>query len=85
MVSSEDVKNKALEQVKSLNTEKLALIEDSDVRANQKLVELEKELEDKTVEYETTIKEMQQKSEEQLSQLKSFFDGERERLEQRIA
>ena len=55
---SEEVKAKALEQVKSLDTQKVRMVEESESRAQLRQVELEKELEDKTREYEDTIKEM---------------------------
>lgn len=61
---SEEVKNRALEQIKNLDTQKLRMIEESEVRAKNKQTELERELEEKTKEYDDTIKEMQQKSEE---------------------
>jgi hypothetical protein len=60
------------------------MFEESETRAKQRIYELEKDLEDKTREYEETIQEMNIKSEEQLSQLKSFFEIERERLERRL-
>ena len=41
-------------------------MEESEGRHKIRLTELERELEDKTVEFEDIIKEMQQRSEEQL-------------------
>ena len=43
------------------------MMEESEERAKIKLYELERELEDKTHEFEEAMKEMQSKSEEQLA------------------
>lgn len=61
------------------------MLEDSEFRAKTKQIELERELEEKGSEYEITIREMNDKSEEQLNSLKTFFEIEKERLERRIA
>jgi hypothetical protein len=50
------------------------MMEDSEERSKVKLYELERELEDKTHEFEDAMKEMQQKSEEQLAQLKIYYE-----------
>ena len=47
LVGSEEIKNRALEQVKALDSQKLKLVEESEERAKNKQGELEKELEDK--------------------------------------
>jgi hypothetical protein len=75
---------RALEQVRSLESQKTRLVEESEDRAKTRLLELEHELEEKTANFEETIAELQQKSEEQLSQLKTFFEIERDRLERRL-
>lgn len=50
------------------------MMEESEERSKVKLFELERELDEKTREYEDTIKEMQLKSEEQLAQLKIYYE-----------
>ena len=60
------------------------MIDETEDRAKQRYLELEKELDEKTSDFEDTLREMQQKSEEQLLQLKSFFEIERDRLERRL-
>lgn len=50
--------------VKNLDTQKFKMIEESEERAKYKQIELERELEEKTTEYEETIREMNIKSEE---------------------
>ena len=60
------------------------MIDETEDRAKQRYLELEKELDEKTRDFEDTLREMQQKSEEQLLQLKSFFEIERDRLERRL-
>lgn len=49
-------------------------MEESEERTKVKLYELEHELEEKTRDYEETIKEMHEKSEEQLAQLKIYYE-----------
>lgn len=82
--SSEETKYRALEQIKNLDTQKLRLIEETESLSKAKQIELETDLEEKTREYEFTIRETQQKSEEQLAQLKSFYEVEKERVERRL-
>jgi len=53
------VKNRALEQIKNLDLQKMKLMEESEVRAKSRLHELEREIEEKNIEYEETIREMQ--------------------------
>lgn len=70
---------------KNLDTQKLKLLEESESRAKYRLAELERELEEKSNDYELTIRDLQLKSEEHLSQLKTTWEIERERLEKRMA
>ena len=65
--SSDEQKNKALETIKNLDTQKIRMMEESEERSKLKLFDLERELEDKTHEFEEAMKEMQSKSEEQLA------------------
>ena len=67
-----------------LESQKARMLEEGEDRAKIRYSELERELEDKTQEFEDTLREMQQKSEEQLAQLKTFFEIERDRLERRL-
>jgi hypothetical protein len=67
-----------------LESQKARMLEEGEDRAKLRYAELEHELEDKTQEFEDTLREMQLKSEEQLAQLKSFFEIERDRLERRL-
>ena len=59
------------------------MFEETQERAKVKQLELEREIEEKSRNYEQTIQEIQEKSEEQLSQLKSLFEIEKDRLERR--
>lgn len=59
MSSSEDVKSRALDQVKSLESQKARLIDETEDRAKQRYLELEKELDEKTRDFEDTLREMQ--------------------------
>jgi hypothetical protein len=43
------------------------MLEEGEDRAKLRYTELEREIEEKTVEFEDTLREMQQKSEEQLA------------------
>ena len=65
--TSEEVKTKALDQVRLLETQKARMLEEGEDRAKLRYTELEREIEEKTVEFEDTLREMQQKSEEQLA------------------
>ena len=56
--TSEEVKTKALEQVRLLETQKARMLEEGEDRAKQRYTELERELEDKTLEFEETLREM---------------------------
>lgn len=62
--TSEEVKTKALDQVRLLETQKARMLEEGEDRAKLRYTELEREIEEKTVEFEDTLREMQQKSEE---------------------
>lgn len=55
LTSSEEQKNRALEAVKNLDTQKIKLFEESEERAKQKQYELEREIEEKCRDYEETI------------------------------
>jgi hypothetical protein len=54
------------------------------MRHKQKTLELEKEMEENRTEYEDNLKEVSNKSEEQLNQLKNFYKTEKEKLEKRV-
>lgn len=84
LMTAEEQKNKAYDTAKNLDFQKLRLLEDSESRHKIRQTELEREIEEKTREFDENIKEVQEKSEEQLSQLKNFYELERERLERRI-
>lgn len=43
---------------KNLDTQKLKLIEESESRAKHRLAELERELEEKSIDYESTIRDL---------------------------
>jgi hypothetical protein len=60
------------------------MMEESEDRAKIRYLELERELDEKTQDFEETLRDMQSKSEEQLAQLKTFFEIERDRLERRL-
>jgi hypothetical protein len=62
--TSEDQKNRALEAVKNLDTQKVKMFEETQERAKVKQLELEREIEEKSRNYEQTIQEIQEKSEE---------------------
>jgi hypothetical protein len=55
------------DQVRVLETQKARMLEEGEDRAKLRYTELEREIEEKTVEFEDTLREMQQKSEEQLA------------------
>jgi hypothetical protein len=57
--ASEEVKNKALDQVRMLESQKARMLEEGEDRAKLRYAELERELEDKTQEFEDTLREMQ--------------------------
>jgi hypothetical protein len=82
--ASEDARNRQATQVRQLEQLLARTVEDTDSRAKSRYAELERELEEKSAEFEAGLAEMQQKSEEQLSQLKTFFEIERDRLERRL-
>jgi hypothetical protein len=54
--ASEEVKGKALEQVRVLESQKARMLEEGEDRAKIRYAELERELEDKTQEFEDTIR-----------------------------
>ena len=56
--ASEEVKTKSLEQVRLLETQKARMLEEGEDRAKQRYTELERELEEKTTEFEDTLREM---------------------------
>jgi t-SNARE complex subunit (syntaxin) len=84
LATSEEVKTKALDQVRQLESQKARMMEESEDRAKIRYLELERELDEKTQDFEETLRDMQSKSEEQLAQLKTFFEIERDRLERRL-
>ena len=53
------MKSRALDQVKSLESQKARLIDETEDRAKQRYLELEKELDEKTRDFEDTLREMQ--------------------------
>jgi len=57
--TSEEVKIKALDQVRLLETQKARMLEEGEDRAKMRYTELEREIEEKTVEFEDTLREMQ--------------------------
>jgi len=77
-------KQRALEQSKSLDTHKLKLLEDSELRHKQTIELLEKDLEEREARSSEELREIQLKSEESLSQLRNFYELEKERLECRL-
>lgn len=62
----EEQKQRACEQVKNMDGQKIRLMEESEGRHKIRQLELEREIEEKTREFEENIKEVQEKSEEQL-------------------
>lgn len=84
LTTSEEAKQKYSAQIRTLEQQLSRTVEDTDARAKSKYAELERELEEKSGEFEQGLAEMQAKSEEQLSQLKTFFEIERDRLERRL-
>ena len=73
-----------MDQVRQLESQKARMMEESEDRAKIRYLELERELDEKTQDFEETLRDMQSKSEEQLAQLKTFFEIERDRLERRL-
>ena len=84
LATSEETKTKQALQLRTIENQLSRTVEDTDARAKSKYAELERELEEKSSEFEAGLAEMQAKSEEQLSQLKTFFEIERDRLERRL-
>jgi hypothetical protein len=58
LATSEEVKTRALDQVRTLEAAKARLLEEGEDKAKQRYSELERELEDKTTEFEDTLREM---------------------------
>jgi chromosome segregation ATPase len=76
--------NKATQQVKALESQKVNLLEETEKNYKEIIENLEVQAEDKQKKYGEDLKEMQRRSEESLTQLKSFYEIEKERLEGRI-
>lgn len=64
LMTAEEQKNKAYDTAKNLDFQKLRLLEDSESRHKIRQSELEREIEEKTREFDENIKEVQEKSEE---------------------
>ena len=60
-------------------------MDDADRKYKEAVIRFEDELEAKTQQTQFDLKEMQEKSEEALAQLRNFYEIEKEKLEQRIA
>ena len=82
--ASEGARLRAVEQSKSLDTQKLRMLEEAETRHKQMIVELEAELEEREARGQKEMTDQQQKSEESLAQLKNFYEQEKERLERRL-
>jgi len=76
--------NKATQQVKALESQKVNLLEETEKNYKEIIENLETQAEDKQKKYGADLKEMQRRSEESLIQLKSFYEIEKDRLEARI-
>ena len=55
LATSEDIKARSLEQLRALESTKTRLFEESEDRAKQRYIELERELEEKNREFEETV------------------------------
>jgi hypothetical protein len=82
--TAEEQRNRAQELNKNLDSQKIKLMEESEGRHKSRQIELERELADKTSEFEEMVRDIQQRSEEQLQQLKTFYELEKDRLERRL-
>lgn len=81
---SESQRLSLLEQNKTLEQQKMKLLKETEDRFSQRIKVLETQLEEHNARTEREIKDIQIKSEENLSQLKNFYEIEKERLERRI-
>jgi chromosome segregation ATPase len=82
---TEQQKQKLVEQNRGLEQQKLKLLKESEDRFKARIKSLELQLEDQNNKSVREVRDVQAKSEENLSQLKNFYEIEKERLERRIA
>ena len=85
LLSAETERDRLRESCKGLELGKAKGLDELTTRHSAQIEELEQELEEKERSHETQTREVQHQSEEQLSQLKTFYEQEKQRLEQRYA
>jgi hypothetical protein len=67
-----------------MELQKFKLIEESDKKYKEAVARIEEELELKAQGAQSEMKQIQERSEESLAQLRNFYEIEKEKLEQRI-
>lgn len=67
-----------------LEKQKMSIMDQTEARYKSKIIDLEKEIEERDEQGQIDVNEIQQKSEESLAQLKNFYEIEKERLEKRV-
>ena len=75
------VRNALTDKVKQLEQQRGKLIEEADRKYKEAVIQFEDELEAKEAQAQQELKDMQEKSEESLAQLKNFYEIEKEKLE----
>ena len=81
---AELTKDRFAEENKVLDSQKVDLVKETEIRYKGQIHKLESELEEKERESQDEMSQMQQQSEETLAQLKNFYEQEKERLERRL-
>ena len=77
-------RNNLLEKVKMLEQAKTRLMEENENQAEKYRLNLEKEINEVEENHKQEIIDLQARSEEQLTQMKNFYDMEKEKLEKRV-
>ena len=83
LIEAEQARDHALKQLKNIDSSKSKLVASAEERFMQREKELEDKLEEKDNEIEQLIHQNKTKSEQTHNEIKSFYDGEKERLEKR--
>ncbi|CAD8091386.1 unnamed protein product [Paramecium sonneborni] len=82
--TTEEQRNKLLEQNKMLDGQKLQILKEQELRYQKKIKQLEQSIDEADSKIAREVNLAQAKAEESLTQLKNFYEIERERLERRI-
>ncbi|CAD8065990.1 unnamed protein product [Paramecium primaurelia] len=82
--TTEEQRNKLLEQNKTLDGQKLSILKEQELRYQKKIKSLEQAMDEADTKTAREVNQAQAKAEESLTQLKNFYEIERERLERRI-